>query len=217
MAAAQTALWLVPEVSLLGKEAFLPTWWTPFNKGLPAATRLPVKRWMGLPSHRDGRRPQNFSICSCSLNEHCQSVWRRLGILIISDFSTRLNCLPVSSPKHVASLVMETALLPPCSTHKHRNYEMPQVQPSQKRMQPHPCIPFPCGVCIQRPLFLLLYSHILQLTKSKTEIWRGEGGGIRKFISLIDAFWSEVCFFFPCEVEKGLEALRNAELKWNGE
>lgn len=113
MDAAQAALWLVPEVSLLGKEAFLPTWWTPFNKGLPAATRLPVKRWMGLPSHRDGQRPQNFSICSCSLNKHCQSARSCLWILIISDFSTRLNCLPISSPKHVASLVMETALLPP--------------------------------------------------------------------------------------------------------
>lgn len=113
MDAAQAALWLVPEVSLLGREAFLPTRRTPFNKGLPAATRLPVQRWMGLPSPRDGQWPQNVSLCSCFLNKHCKSAWSCPWILIIPDFFTRLHCFPVSSPKHVPSLVMETALLPP--------------------------------------------------------------------------------------------------------
>lgn len=100
-----------PRWASWGKEAFLPTQWTPFNKGLPA--RLPVQRWMGLPSPRDGQRPQNFSICSCFLNKHCQSAWSCLWILRIPDFSTQLHCFPVSSPKHVPSLVMETALPPP--------------------------------------------------------------------------------------------------------
>lgn len=58
------------------------------------------------------------------------------------------------------------------------------------------------------------------LQKSKTEIWRGEGGRRYLKVQIPEWFliWGGVLFFFflmiPCEVEKGVKALKNAEMKW---